>query len=270
MASKIKHVAIVSHQSPLLSRFYQTLFGMTTAAGTAEERAGRGASVATDGYVGMNFNARANGRQGGFDHFGIEVDDLDLIQARLRELYPDVHLLKRPNARPFAGLSLHDPAGNVFDLAHQTPEDRKDVYANLSEQQYPRHIDHFMLRTVDAPRVSTFYREVFDFEERAKAPDDPRTYLTDGKVTLIVAPWRIADYAGSGIERPALDHLCFKVESLDAFKADLDQMIETDPSLTPRPFSPGEGDIRLALLKTCVYGQFHLADPDGVLLEVTE
>jgi catechol 2,3-dioxygenase-like lactoylglutathione lyase family enzyme len=267
VASRIKHVAIVSQQAPLLSRFYQTLFGMRT---SGVERPGKLAPVVSDGYVGLNFNARSNGRQGSFDHFGIEVDDLELIQARVAEMYPDVHLLKRPSTRPFAGISMHDPAGNVFDLGHQAPEDRKDVYSSLGDQQGPRHIDHFMLRTVDAPRVARFYKDVFDFEERDRAPDDQNTYLTDGKVTLIVAPWRIADYAGSGIERPALDHLGFKVESLAAFKSDLDQMIENDPTLAPHPFRPGEGDVRLALLKTCAYGEFHLADPDGVLLEVRE
>jgi hypothetical protein len=34
-------------------------------------------------------------------------------------------------------------------------------------------------------------------------------------------PWKISDFAGSGIERPALDHIGFKVESLSAFKADV-------------------------------------------------
>ena len=47
-------------------------------------------------------------------------------------------------------------------------------------------------------------------------------------------------------------------------------MIENDPTLTPHAFRPGEGDQRLALFKTCAHGEFHLADPDGVLLEITE
>jgi catechol 2,3-dioxygenase-like lactoylglutathione lyase family enzyme len=268
MSARIKHVAIVSHNIDQLQRFYSTLFGMS-GSGDRMPGTGAGAAVVTDGYVGMNINGRANGRQGGFDHFGFEVDDVEQIEARVREAYPTVHLLRRPSSRPFAGISMHDPAGNVFDLSHKAMENRRDIYV-ADEREAPRHIDHFMLRTVDAPTVARFYRDVFELEEREKSADDPNTYLTDGKVTLIVAPWRIADYAGSGIERPALDHLGFKVESLDAFKADLDRMIENDPSLTPRAFRPGEGDVRLALLKTCQYGELHFADPDGVLLEVSE
>lgn len=267
MASRIKHVAIVSHNPPLLGRFYHTLFGMKQDA----RDAGAGlASVVTDGYMGMNVNSRANGRQGGFDHFGIEVDDIEAIRARVEKMYPDVHLLKRPSSRPFAGTSMHDPSGNVFDLSQRDGDYRKGLYANMAERQNPRHIDHFMLRTVNAPTVAKFYRDVFDLDERSKAPGDPNTYLSDGKVTLIVAPWQISDYAGSGIERPALDHLGFHVENIDQFKADLDRLIENEPDLLPRPFRGEEGKIRLDLLRTCTYGEFHLADPDGVLLEVSE
>jgi catechol 2,3-dioxygenase-like lactoylglutathione lyase family enzyme len=225
--------------------------------------------VITDGYVGMNVNGRANGRQGGFDHFGIEVDDVEEIQRRVSGKYPEVQLLKRPSSRPFAGISMHDPAGNVFDLSHKAMENVRDIYAKAEEQR-PRHISHFMLRTVNQPRVAQFYKDVFDFAEREKAPDDPNVYLTDGKVTLIVAPWRITDYAGSGIERPALDHLGFHVESIEAFKSDIDRMMESDPAVAPRPFKKGEGEIRLKLLQGCGYGEFQLADPDGVLLEVSE
>jgi hypothetical protein len=32
----------------------------------------------------------------------------------------------------------------------------------------------------------------------------------------------------------------------------------------------GEGAARMGLLATCKYGQFHLPDPDGVLLDVSE
>ncbi len=266
MTTKIKHVAIVSHNVDQLQRFYSTLFGMK---GSGDRQPGAGAAVVSDGYVGMNINGRANGRQGGFDHFGFEVDDVERIEARVREKFPTVHLLTRPSSRPFAGLSMHDPAGNVFDLSHKAMENRRDVYVQ-DEAQFPRHIDHFMLRTVDASTIARFYKEVFDLEEKDKGDGDPNTYLTDGKLTLIVAPWRIADYAGSGIERPALDHLGFRVESLSQFKSDLDQMIENEPTLAPRPFRQGEGEIRLELLKTCSYGEFHSADPDGVLLEVSE
>lgn len=52
-------------------------------------------------------------------------------------------------------------------------------------------------------------------------PSDPNFYVTDGRVTLVIAPWDITDYSGAGIERPGLEHIGFKVESVDAVKKDL-------------------------------------------------
>jgi catechol 2,3-dioxygenase-like lactoylglutathione lyase family enzyme len=260
MTAKIKHVAITSGDRAVLGRFYQTLFGMKSFSG------GESANAMTDGYVGLNVNGRAPGRQGGFDHFGFEVDDVERIFARARGLYPQVAPLKRPSSRPFASYSMHDPAGNVFDLTQRGLANRRDVYADdLGIERAPRHITHFQLRVVDPEMVTAFYRTVFDLEER------DQYQLTDGLVTLVVAPWKIADYAGSGIERPALDHLGFEVESVERFQADLASIAECHPELTPQSRSGNpEKEARLKLSQTCPFGQYHFADPDGVLLDVSE
>ncbi len=269
MATRIKHVAIVSSNYAIEGRFYEALFGMK------EARGGRidSAVAITDGYVGLNVNPRAPGRQAGFDHFGFEVDDVEEIRRRVSEAYPHVALLQRPSNRPFAGISMHDPAGNVFDLSQEGMANRRDVYVETAGAgaQHPRHIEHFMLRVVDPDGIARFYREVFDLTERDKDPADPNHYLTDGVVTLVIAPWRITDYLGSGIERPALDHLGFVVESLSAFQADLEALIDRNPYLAPLPLRKGaEGQARLKLLMGCRFGAFQLADPDGVLIDVRE
>src|ERR1051325_9619779 len=106
MPSRIKHVAIVSSDTNRLGGFYAAGFGVSY-------RGTGGAAHLSDGYIGMNVNYRSPGRQGGFDHFGIEVDDIEEIRARVHDDYPDVDLLKRPSGRSFAGVSMHDPAGNV-------------------------------------------------------------------------------------------------------------------------------------------------------------
>ena len=71
-------------------------------------------------------------------------------------------------------------------------------------------------------------------EEMEKAPSDPETYLTDGRVMFVISPWRIGDYAGGGIERPALEHIGFKVESVEQVLADLEAMSERSPELAPK------------------------------------
>jgi predicted enzyme related to lactoylglutathione lyase len=261
-------VAIISDNYAILGRFYEALFGMQSFRGASPD----GAVAVTDGYVGLNVNPRAPGRQAGFDHFGFEVPDTEAIFARVREAYPTVQYLKRPSNRPFAGISMHDPAGNVFDLSQRGMTNRTDVYAATenAKERTPRHLTHFTLRTLDPDHIARFYRDVFDLTEQPRAEDDPNHYLSDGVVTLVIAPWHITDYLGSGIERPALDHLGFQVESLDQFQADLETMIGRNPFLRPGPLGLGpESEVRKGLLATCRYGALQIADPDGVLIDVT-
>jgi len=68
MFAKLKHVAIVSDRFNLLGKFYESLFGMRSSKPSSDEP--RGAAVVGDGYVGLNINSRAPGRQSGLDHFG--------------------------------------------------------------------------------------------------------------------------------------------------------------------------------------------------------
>ena len=96
MFAKIKHLAIISDNYPLLSRFYEALFGMKTSKSPRPESA----VAIGDGYVGMNIIPQKLGRQAGLEHFGLEVEDVEKVSARLREKYPSVQLVKdRPIAR---------------------------------------------------------------------------------------------------------------------------------------------------------------------------
>jgi hypothetical protein len=64
-----------------------------------------------------------------------------------------------------------------------------------------------------------------------------------------------------------MDHLGFKVEDLDSFKKDLQALVKRNPALSPKPGGT-EGEIRLSLLAKCQHGQFQMADPDGVPIDV--
>lgn len=266
MFAQIKHMAIVSENYALMGKFYEAAFHMRTSRGARATNA----VVVGDGYVGLNINPRRAGRQAGFDHFGFEVADVETVFARFREKYPSVTVLKRPGNRPFAGLSTHDPAGNVFDLSQRGMENRADVYEDGDWNQ-DRAIHHFALRTVMPEALAQFYVDVFELQAQEKPAGDSNFYLSDGKVTFIIMPWNINDYLGSGIERPAIDHLGFKVENVEEFKRGLQTIVGTNPRLSPSPVGAGpEGQARLKLFSKCPYGKFQLADPDGVLIDVTE
>src|SRR5919109_2951317 len=240
MFAQIRHMAIVTSNANNEGDFYRDVFGMRR---SSLQRAG-GAVVVGEGYVGLNLNPRAPGRQAGFDHFGFEVQDVELVFSRLKEKYPKVQVLRRPSNRPFAGISTHDPAGNVFDLSQIGMENRRDIYTDKAEER-KRHISHFALRCVEPDHVAEFYRTVFELTELEKPAHEANHYLSDGKVTLAIFPWQITDFEGSGIERPALDHIGFKVENMAAFKADLEKHASTYvPPTDNRPEKNPEREAR--------------------------
>lgn len=265
MFAQLRHMAIVSSNCDQEGDFYRDVFGMKR---SALQRAG-GAVVVGDGYVGLNLNPRAPGRQAGFDHFGFEVQDVEVVFARLKDKYPKCEVLKRPSNRPFAGISMHDPNGNVFDLSQSNMENRRDIYTDKVEER-KRRVGHIALRCVDSELCAQFYRDVFELNELEKPSGDSNHYLSDGKVTLAVMPWKIADFYGSGIERPALDHIGFKVDSMSAFKADLEKYSATYFKPEDRPEKNPEREVRRELLAKFPLGQFQMSDPDGVLITVSE
>jgi predicted enzyme related to lactoylglutathione lyase len=265
MIAQIKHIAIVTDRYTLLARFYEAVFGLWTFPGRVEAAA----MAVSDGHVGLNFNLRPPGRQAGIDHFGLEVEDVDTVLKRGAK-YRGVDHLRRPSNRPFAGISMNDPAGNVFDLAHRDVKDRDSVYGTSAERKMtPRRMSHFVLRAVDPPMLADFYRDVFDLIEKPRTNSDPNFYLSDGTLTMVIAPWKITDYAGTGVARPAMDHLGFTVDNLDAFQSDLGRLAIANAALAPQTLADSpENTCRRDLLKKCALGKLHIADPDGNLIDI--
>lgn len=263
MGSKINHVAIMSGNYALESRFYEAMFGMK---GSPRGRPARAVSIG-DGYVGMNINPRRAGRPGRLDHFGIQVDDLEATTARIREKYPEIGILKRPSTRPFANLSIHDPDGTVFDLTQAKGENLKDVYAH-NDWQAERTISHIGIRTLNAEACAAFYIEMFGLKP-ANLPIANAFGVTDGRVTLILMPWSLNDYPGARIVGPGMEYIGFKVEDLARFKEDVQKVGDGNPLLTPAPLGLGpEGKARLEMFERSSLGSWHIADPDGVLLDI--
>ena len=121
MISRIKHIGIMSQNAPRLFKFYECLFDLRKASNevSPSQEAERGRSfgypvlaskrvaspfdrtiIASDGNIGVAFNRRRPGYNGGLDHFGIQVDDLETVFARIKEMYPAVGVVKRPSNLP--------------------------------------------------------------------------------------------------------------------------------------------------------------------------
>ena len=265
MSAQINHVAIVSDNYAQLAKFYEALFGMKS----SNLQPGAPAMTVGDGYVGLNINQRRAGRSAGLDHFGIQVDDVETVFERMRKNYPMVKWLKRPSNRPFAGITTHDPDGNVFDLSQKDMTNRAAIYVENDGRANARHIDHIGVRTMHSAEMARFYRDVFELTPKSKGANDPNEYLTDGHVTLVLMPWDITAYEGTGIITQGMDHIGFKVESVDAFKADVDRIAASNPRLAPAPMTGPEGRKLEALFRrSCPLGQHQMADCDGTLIDV--
>ena len=147
---------------------------------------------------------------------------------------------------------------------------RRDVYVEAQREQ-PRRIHHIKLRVMNPTAIAAFYRNSFDLKEEEKALEDPNFYLTDGKVTLIIAPWKMSDFEGAGIDRPGIEHIGFKVEGVAAVKKELAALRNSNPEMRERIISdPKEGERRLALIRSCRYGQHQFSSPDGLFVDTLE
>jgi len=292
MSAKIKHVGIMSQTAPRLFKFYECLFDIRRANSEAtpslENEHGRSFGypilaskrvasafgrtvIASDGNIGIAFNCRRPGYRGGLDHFGLEVEDMETVFARIKEKYPAVGIVKRPSNRPFADYSTHDPEGNIFDLMQPGKKAVRGVWLD-GERPSQRQIRHITMRVINPEAIAQFYIDVYGFKEEEKALEDPNFYLTDGTVTMVLAPWKIQDYLGTEHKGPGLDHIGFKVENINAFKNDVEILAKADPEyLAPKaPNLESEYNVVLGLMQQCRYGRHHLPDPEGNFIDVYE
>ena len=274
MLTRIQHFAIVSENFVREAKFYEAVFGMKRSKpGSAEEekaiRTNYAVSI-SDGYVGVTMIGRKPGYVPGLHHFGVDVDNVDEAIARIKKNYPEVAVLKRPSNRPFATYGAHDPEGNYFDLTQEGMANRRDVYVEQPREQ-PRRVHHLKLRVMNAPAIAAFYRDMLDLREEDKALEDPNHYLTDGTMTLVIAPWRMSDFEGAGIDRPGLEHVGFKVESVEAVKKELATLREANREMRERIIAePSEGERRVALIASCRHGQLQCSSPDGVFVDACD
>ena len=160
----------------------------------------------------------------------------------------------------------------MFDISQKSMTNRTSVYRDQegNGEVNARHIDHVALRTMRPDAMAEFYRDVFELAPSNKGAGDRNHYLTDGHMTLVIMPWDITDYDGTGIITAGMDHIGFKVESVEKLKEDVERIAANNPLLAPAPVGTGaEGKKLLELFRrSCPLGQHHLADCDGVLIDI--
>ncbi len=272
MKTNLTHIAISAVNPRLMKLFYSNVFGLQPVSDRPD-------GFLTDGYINFAFNYRKPGYQAGLDHFGFEVDDVDEVRRRMGDMYPTVGITTRPGHRGYVGMAAHDPEGHVFDLSYaEMGERRRHVAkAGTESKKGKRYFDHLAMRALNPENMAKFYMDVFELRATREISADHVIPLTDGVMTLVIMPWRITDYAEAGIvERPALDHIGFSVESIEAYKKDLETLVKEHPEAAPwadkrdQKRLRDERAARENLLSQCEYNESQLWDPECVFFDMRE
>jgi len=270
MNAKIRHVAMYTHKHAVVDKFYQTVFGMrrmtsNTLDDTGKQNTERG--HISDGVIGLAILSRYAGMQSGMDHFGFEVDDIKEFVRRMEQAYPKTMIAKGLEYVPFAGLRSYDPAGTQFDIAQAHVANVREGY-NQSGWEQPRWINHISIRAEDPARAAEFYEKIFGLKEAETYRDDGSICMTDGKVKLLLRPREQSLYRGL---REGLDHIGFKVESLERVKADLAVFAAAETESGDGKFGVGgNGKKNVEDFQRCCLGRHFSADPDGVFVDMAE
>jgi catechol 2,3-dioxygenase-like lactoylglutathione lyase family enzyme len=270
MTTKIRHIAIHTENHARMATFYKSVFGMRKITeGMTDEHGNynKERGHLSDGVIGLALLQRQPGFSAGLDHFGLEVEDVQGVRERLKRSYPDIFIAQSQSHVPFAGLRTHDPDGNQFDLSQKGMANVREGYLQEGWDQ-PRWINHIAIRSARPAHIAEYYQKIFDLRPVEALSGDNAYYLTDGKVTLAVRPWDMMSYRGLWA---GLDHIGFKVEDLEATKKDLDNLCNTAPTSAARKIAIGrDGETRQKNLEACKLCRYALADPDGVLLDLTK
>ncbi|MEE8438312.1 MAG: VOC family protein, partial [Micropepsaceae bacterium] len=128
----------------------------------------------------------------------------------------------------------------------------------------------FAMRTLHPEAMAEFYSTVFELNLGNRREGDENYYLSDGHITLVIMPWDITHYEGTGIILSGMDHIGFKVEDLDETKQDIERIAADNPRLAPAPVGAGPEGKKLAELfeRSCPIGSHRLADCDGILIDI--
>jgi catechol 2,3-dioxygenase-like lactoylglutathione lyase family enzyme len=270
MFAKIRHVAAHTEHYDKVAKFYQTIFGMKQiTTGLVDETGTHNPNRGhiSDGVIGLALLTKRPGSQQGLDHFGFEVEDVKTALDRIERDYPELLFTKALSYVPFAGIRAQDPSGTQFDISQKGMANVREGYLKDGWDQ-PRWLNHIALRAREPEEVAEFYTKVFDLKGVEEAADDGSVSITDGKVRIVIRPCHDGFYRSL---RQGFDHLGFKVESVEKTKKDLEEIATNFPQSAPQKISVGlNGNTLEKDLQACPIGKHVFADPDGVLLDISE
>jgi catechol 2,3-dioxygenase-like lactoylglutathione lyase family enzyme len=181
MESQVRYLAIVSEQPEVLAGFYTRYFSMREL-----DRSSRGDVALTDGFYNISILTPRNGEPRGISHFGVTIDDIGAVEARLRQFAPQTEIQKDAGGLFHGDYLLTDPSGQTVALSsHQ-------FHTPAVEREFPC-IRHLALCVSNNDEVLDFYVNVFGFRESStskKIRDQNRVvrWAADGATAMAILP----------------------------------------------------------------------------------
>ena len=266
----IRHVAVYTENYHRTAEFYRTVFGMKKiTTGMTDEKGNYDLTRGhiSDGVIGLALLQRQPGIRSGLDHFGFEVQSTKSVLERIRQSYPDLRIATSLEHVPFAVMRIQDPAGTHMDVSEKGAAKVREGYLEEGWEQ-PRHLHHVAIRAGNPALLADFYQNVFELRRLEGMSEKGHICLSDGKVSLVLIPCEDSSYRAM---TEGLDHIGFKVETLEKVQRELDQLGQSHPDFSSRRIDIGRfGHVTKRELEACMLGRHALSDPDGVLLDLVE
>jgi catechol 2,3-dioxygenase-like lactoylglutathione lyase family enzyme len=237
MESQIRYLAIVSEHPEVLAAFYSGYFSMRELG-----RSGSGDVALTDGFYNISILKRRDGERPGISHFGVTVDDIGAVQARLRQFAPKTEICQDEGGLFHGDYWISDPSGQTVALSeHQ-------FHTPAVERAFPC-IRHLAVCVANNDEVLDFYVNVFGFREsstskRIRAQNRVVRWAADGATAMAILPDRSRrDMNERESPKDGLNHFGWLVNGLDSFLKSLPEgCLSERPSSRPmaeyRGFDP--------------------------------
>lgn len=180
MDSRMRYLAIGSEQPEKLAQFYTTYFGMKQLG-----RSDSGDIALTDGFYNVSIVKRQDGTEPGLSHFGLEIEDIHKVEARLKDFAPHADIRAEKGDLFHGEYRISDPNGLAVSLS------TKHFNVPAGSRGLPA-IRHVALSVNNNDDILSFYQNVFGFREtsasrrlRARG-DNPSRFAADGATSLAI------------------------------------------------------------------------------------
>jgi catechol 2,3-dioxygenase-like lactoylglutathione lyase family enzyme len=184
MDSHIRYIAITTERPAALAEFYTTYLGLWELG-----RGSEGDISLTDGFYNLTLLKQRPGlnepdERLGLNHFGLEIEDIRDVEARLEEFAPNADIRQEPGDLHHGEYRVFDPNGLVVSLS------TKSFNVSGSKSQLPA-IRHVAMSVPKNDEVLDFYVNVFGFREVATSKQyridgSPARFAGDGHTSLAI------------------------------------------------------------------------------------